>query len=165
MATLPSNSKLLYLAGEDEWPILSCGRTFVLPGIPDFFSQKVSLVAGLLKFRREVSKQYRVVLNAEEESIVKHLNEVVGRHPFVQIGSYPYVNNPAHRTIVTLEAKNKNERKGVGSGGGGDEKFKRGRMGSIVGEERDLDVQNRNINEALRDLLDGLEKGAVIRVE
>jgi hypothetical protein len=34
-----------------------------------------------------------------------------------------------------------------------------------VGEERDLDVQNRNINEALRDLLDGLEKGAVIRVE
>jgi len=188
MSTLPSNSKLLYLSGEDEWPILSCGRTFVLPGVPEFFEKKVELVAEHLKvsragwsdsgipptniltnrcfrsslrssqFRKEVSKQYKVVLNADEESIVALLNSVVLKHPFVQIGSYPFVNNPSHRTIVTLEAKNKNERKG-GSGGG------RGRMGSIVGEERDLESQNRSINEALNDLLEGLGEGKVIRVE
>ena len=51
------------------------------------------------------SDTYRIVLSSEEDSIVAALNETVAAHPHVTFGSYPIVDNPEHKTIITLEGR------------------------------------------------------------
>ena len=51
------------------------------------------------------SDTYRVVLALEEESIVSALNASVAAHPHVSFGSYPIVDDPQYKTIVTLEGR------------------------------------------------------------
>ena len=105
MATLPQNSKLLYLAGKDEWPILQCRHIYILPGVPQFFASKIALVAAYISEELEQSETYKVVLSVDEQSIVNVLNKVVLRHPYVSFGSYPFVGNPEYQTVVTLDWK------------------------------------------------------------
>eukprot|EP00984_Skeletonema_dohrnii_P021539 scaffold10794_cov205-Skeletonema_dohrnii-CCMP3373.AAC.3 len=124
MATLPSKSELKYLTDNpDEWPVLKCDNIFILPGVPTFFEQKIQ-VLGLYLGKPEEEKQagldvdispspsqlaksdtYRIVLSSEEDSIVAALNETVAAHPHVTFGSYPIVDNPEHKTIITLEGR------------------------------------------------------------
>ena len=51
------------------------------------------------------SDTYRIVLSLEEESIVPALNASVGAHPHVSFGSYPIVDDPEYKTIITLEGR------------------------------------------------------------
>eukprot|EP00594_Rhizosolenia_setigera_P020098 CAMPEP_0178956940 /NCGR_PEP_ID=MMETSP0789-20121207/10590_1 /TAXON_ID=3005 /ORGANISM="Rhizosolenia setigera, Strain CCMP 1694" /LENGTH=410 /DNA_ID=CAMNT_0020639039 /DNA_START=47 /DNA_END=1275 /DNA_ORIENTATION=- len=122
MSTLPQKSKLRYLAGPEEWPILQCGKIFVLPGVPQFFQKKIELVASYLSKKTtsasEDSSYYKVVLQMDEHLIVRELNTVVQNHPFVTFGSYPFYfdsNNskkdasntataPTSKTVITIEA-------------------------------------------------------------
>jgi len=107
MSTLPSSSKLRYLTGDpDEWPILQCRNVYILPGVPQFFESKVkALATHLLSTELERSITYRVVLSCEESAIVEPLNGVVRRHPAVSFGSYPFVDHPECKTVVTLEGR------------------------------------------------------------
>ena len=41
----------------------------------------------------------KIVLSADELLIVEYLNEAVAAHPKVTFGSYPYVSNPAFKTV------------------------------------------------------------------
>lgn len=45
----------------------------------------------------------QVSLRSMENDVVQHINRVVGKHPAVDVGSYPFVEAEA-RTIVTFEA-------------------------------------------------------------
>lgn len=104
MATLPSNAKLRYLSNkEDDWPVLQCRNIFILPGVPEFFSQKIQNVAAYLSSQLERSAAYKVVLKVDEPAIVDILNEAVEKHPNVTFGSYPFVSHPDYKTVVTLE--------------------------------------------------------------
>ena len=108
MSTLPSTSRLRYLTDDpDEWPILQCGHNvFILPGVPQFFEAKVkALATHLLSSDLERSVFYRVVLSCEESAIVEPLNEAVMRHPSVSFGSYPFVDHPGCKTVLTLEGR------------------------------------------------------------
>ena len=107
MSTLPSSSKLRYLTGDpEEWPILQCRNVYILPGVPQFFEPKVkALATHLLSTELERSITYRVVLSCEEAAIVEPLNDVVRRHPAVSFGSYPFVDHPDCKTVVTLEGR------------------------------------------------------------
>lgn len=120
MATLPSKSELKYLTDnpDSEWPVLKCDNVFILPGVPIYFEQKIQVLS---KFLGKPSKQeeegrdssdnlarsdtYRVVLSSEEDSIVTALNATVAAHPHVAFGSYPIIDNPDHKTIITLEGR------------------------------------------------------------
>lgn len=51
------------------------------------------------------SDTYRIVLSLEEESIVSALNATVAAHPHVSFGSYPIVDDPEYKTIITLEGR------------------------------------------------------------
>mmetsp|Transcript_7815 Transcript_7815/g.17639 ORF Transcript_7815/g.17639 Transcript_7815/m.17639 type:complete len:810 (-) Transcript_7815:1298-3727(-) len=51
------------------------------------------------------SDTYRIVLSLEEESIVSALNVSVAAHPHVIFGSYPIVDDPEYKTIITLEGR------------------------------------------------------------
>jgi len=105
MATLPSISKLRYLSlDESDWPVLQCRNVFILPGVPEYFAAKIQNVAAYLSCQLKRSTGYKVVLSADENSLVSQLNQVVKRHPKVSFGSYPFVNQPNQKTVITVEA-------------------------------------------------------------
>lgn len=106
MATIPAGSKLRYLSEDpNDWPVLQCRNIFVLPGIPEFFERKIQDVARYLSCQLERGPGYKVILSVDENSIVPVLNRVVENNPNVSIGSYPFVNHPGQKTVITLEGR------------------------------------------------------------
>lgn len=130
MACIPIGATLRYLSGvKDEWPVLECNNVFILPGVPDYFSRQIEQLAAYLStvaepsskdavksegvlLRRfsfgsppERSDTYRLILSTEENSIVSALNATVQANPHVSFGSYPLVDHPEFKTIITLEGR------------------------------------------------------------
>lgn len=139
MAMIPSCSKLRYLSGEDEWPVLQCRNIFILPGVPQFFEKKVKSVAEFLATQLERTIVFKVVLSIDENSIVPILNNVVKNHSNVTFGSYPFVDHPDVKTVVTLEGNQSSD--------------------------YDKDTTGVHVRVALSDLVNGLPPGSVLRVE
>jgi FAD synthetase len=135
MASIPTGSTLRYLSVDpkkDEWPVLQCNNIFVLPGVPNYFQQQIEQLAAHLSSpitiaglssneppssEREALKglsstsppprsdTYRLVLSIDENSIVSELNATVQANPHVSFGSYPLVDHPKYKTIITLEGR------------------------------------------------------------
>ena len=162
MSTLPECSKLRYLSNDqNEWPVLQCRNIFILPGVPQFFEKKVELVASYLSTELERSVQFKVVLSIDENSIVPILNRVVDNHPNVSFGSYPFVNHPEFKTVVTLEGRRV-------EGG----TFRNSRRYLFVEEIETEDKKtfedgeiDLNVKLALADLVNGMPEGSVLRVD
>jgi len=163
MATLPSCSRLRYLSTKkDDWPILQCQNIFILPGVPLFFKSKVEILADYLGFE-ETTCTFKVILSIDETSVVPILNTVVKNHPLVNFGSYPFVNHPDLKTVVTLEG---NLSKALDKT---QEEYNSSFMNSVP------DMINRNslsteevevnVRLALSDLVNRLPSGSVLRVE
>ena len=159
MATLPSNAKLRYLSENKlDWPILQCRNVFVLPGVPQFFERKITNLAIYLSSQLERSVTYKVVLSIDEASIVEALNGVVSRHPKVSFGSYPFMDHPAVKTVVTLE--------GMMIKGG----FTRNSVvylerQSLTKERHTKEQMDFNVQVALDDLINALPKDSILRVD
>jgi molybdopterin-biosynthesis enzyme MoeA-like protein len=164
MATLPTNSKLRYLS-KDDWPVLQCRNVFILPGVPEFFSKKIEHVATYLSSQLERSVAYKVVLSADEASIVDVLNEAVERHPKVSFGSYPFVSHPEFKTVLTLEGNMVDPPSNTTTY----IPDNRGSRNSVL-FDRDAvilpkNVRDRNVRLALDELLRKLPNGSILRVE
>lgn len=167
MATLPGNAELRYLAGEDEWPILQCGNIFILPGVPQFFAPKIQLIASHISAEMERSETYKVVLCAQETSIVDSLNKVVSRHPYVSIGSYPFVNHPEYKTMITLESKEISYLKSREETSLIPDQISFDNMQESDRNQMAFDKEQMDLNVklALADLLNELPQGSVVRVD
>ena len=155
MATLPGDSKLRYLSdGPDDWPVLQCRNIFVLPGVPEYFEKKIQDVAGYLSCQLERGAGYKVILSVDENSIVPMLNCVVENNPMVSVGSYPFVNHPDRKTVITLEGRL--------SG-------KDGRSNSVVLDRAMIHnprkAMERYVEKALDELVAALPDHAVLRVD
>jgi molybdopterin-biosynthesis enzyme MoeA-like protein/3'-phosphoadenosine 5'-phosphosulfate sulfotransferase (PAPS reductase)/FAD synthetase len=180
MATLPSNAKLRYFADDNDWPVLQCRNIFILPGVPQFFADKIEGIATYLsssQFERSVF--YKIVLSVDEASIVDVLNRVVSKHPDVSFGSYPFVSHPEFKTVVTLEASyqqqpllpsmllNRNVTTPSSryvSGKGIPSTAVTG-TGSFVIASSSKEQRDRQVRLALDDLITQLPKGSILRVE
>ena len=157
MATLPSVSKLRYLSSnEHDWPVLQCKNIFILPGVPEFFAAKIQNVAVYLSCQLERSTGYKVVLSADENSLVSYLNQVVERHPQVSFGSYPFVNQPDHKTVITVEGKLAKD-------------SLVDKRNSVIFNKADIDSckedMNQHVQKALDDLIATLPPNCVVRVD
>ncbi|CAM9150612.1 unnamed protein product [Ectocarpus sp. 4 AP-2014] len=110
MAMLPELSKLRVapVAGEAAWPILQTENVFILPGVPEFFQGKMTVIADYFLDSRPMHVR-KIVLSADEILVVEHLNQAVEAHPNVTFGSYPYYSNPAFKTVFTLEGENQED--------------------------------------------------------
>ncbi|CAM9096616.1 unnamed protein product, partial [Phaeothamnion confervicola] len=107
MSMLPELSKLRVAPAEEEkWPILQCENVFILPGVPQFFERKMSAIVDHFLNRRPLHRK-KMVLSADEFEIVEQLDAAVAAHPTVTFGSYPYVDNPLFKTVITIEAEEK----------------------------------------------------------
>jgi molybdenum cofactor synthesis domain-containing protein len=109
-----------------SWPILQCDNVFILPGIPKIFAEKMSL---LIKYhlkshfstegsqKKKLKEIRKVVLNIEEKNLLSILNGLVAKYSeqfptthknYVKFGSYPFIDHPEYKTIITIESYNIN---------------------------------------------------------
>ena len=148
MAMLPSRSKLRYLSDDDDdWPVLQCRNIFVLPGVPEFFSEKIRNVAEYVSSDElQRSAVCKVVLSVDEASIVSVLNRAVEVHPDVSFGSYPFVSHPDFKTVLTLEGRLRT-------------------METMPRQSFSKDQMDYNVRLALDFLLTNLPEGSILRVE
>jgi len=103
MAMLPELAKLRVPEDEkDAWPILQCENVFILPGVPQFFENKMITITKNFLTPRFVASR-KIVLRLEESCIAEQLNRVVHAFPTIAFGSYPFFNNPNFKTVITLE--------------------------------------------------------------
>jgi FAD synthetase len=173
MAMLPDNSKLRYLStNEHDWPVLQCRNIFVLPGVPEFFSEKIQNVATYLSSQLERSVAYKVVLSVDEASIVDTLNAAVVKHPNVTFGSYPFVSHPEYKTVLTLEGSllGADDAAPVPEEGIKDQQTARKKRNSSFVDALNAtilpkDQRDRYVRLALDDLINELPKGSILRVE
>lgn len=120
LAMLPELSQLHFPPPPDDyhsngnktWPILQCDNIYILPGIPQFFAQKMSLLVKYFLAKNPVMEKRKIILDVEERKIVSMLDSVVQRYSHdhdsqqgVKFGSYPFVDHPEFKTIITLEGK------------------------------------------------------------
>lgn len=161
MATLPSCAKLRYLSKDKhDWPILQVKQLFILPGIPEYFKDKVANLGAYIGCQLKRSTAYKVVLQVHEDSIVPILNQVVKNHPSVVFGSYPFVSHPEYKTVITVEdrlvplerASNIRSNSTV---------FDQ----SLLEMDNPKDFQNAAVQQALDELIQQLPEGSVLRVE
>lgn len=108
----PSVTSLNSAAGVDStvtssrtktWPVLQCENIFVLPGIPQFFADKMHLIVKHFLPKNKKPIVRKIVLDLEERSVVTLLDILVKQHSEVKFGSYPFIDHPDFKTIITLE--------------------------------------------------------------
>jgi len=102
MARIPQGAELV-TSHEISWPTVLMRNVWVMPGVPEIFRMKLSLVRERLQ--GPVRFHSRVVYTQLEESDLKPLLDlVVQNHPQVQVGSYPKWFDSSYKTKVTLDA-------------------------------------------------------------
>jgi molybdopterin-biosynthesis enzyme MoeA-like protein len=105
MALVPRGAELVSKT-DAHWPATLVRNVFVLPGVPEIFRMKLESVrahlSGSLPFISQAA-----FLNLEEVDLKERLDGVVARHPDVEVGSYPRWRDPAYRTKVTFDARDR----------------------------------------------------------
>jgi FAD synthetase len=102
MTEVPEGAGIIDL-GEKRFPIISFRNIFILPGIPQYLREKFALIKD--RFRSASFYLRRIFLDAEESDIASVLNLVVEEKGDVTFGSYPVLDNPEYKIIVTAECK------------------------------------------------------------
>lgn len=98
-----SGSSLTASSRTKTWPVLQCDNIFVLPGIPQFFADKMHLIVKHFLPKNKKPVVRKIVLDLEERNLVALLDVLVKQHSEVKFGSYPFVDHPEFKTIITLE--------------------------------------------------------------
>jgi len=102
MALAPEGAELL--THEDvRWPTVRMRNVWVLPGVPEAFRMKLSVVRARVKsatrfFAREIFTRM------DEPDLKPLLDRVVQAHPDVEVGSYPKWFDPRYKTKITFDA-------------------------------------------------------------
>lgn len=102
MARAPAGARLV--ATEDmPWPTVVMRNVWVLPGVPQIFAMKMSVVQAELG-DGQAFHSMAAYTTLDEGNLKPLLDEVVAAHPRVEIGSYPRWRDPRYRTKVTFDA-------------------------------------------------------------
>ncbi len=102
MAEVPEGAGLIEL-GDKRFPVICFRNIYILPGIPEYFREKFTSIRD--RFRCPAFYLRRIFLNAEESDIAASLNTVVEESGDVSFGSYPVLDNPEYKIIVTAESR------------------------------------------------------------
>jgi molybdenum cofactor synthesis domain-containing protein len=102
MARVPEGAQL-EISDEVTWPTIVVGNVWVLPGVPELF--KAKLVALRLSVRGPTTFHTRAAYTKLDEGNLKPmLDQVVEKHPDVEVGSYPKWFDPSYATKITLDS-------------------------------------------------------------
>lgn len=103
MARVPEGACLATTSAE-RWPTVVMGNVWVLPGVPQIFRAKLSVVREWV--RGPVAFHSKAVLTRLDEGALKPLlDQVVEAHPNVDIGSYPKWFDLSYKTKITFDSR------------------------------------------------------------
>ena len=102
MAEVPEGAGIID-QGNTSFPVVSFRNIFIFPGIPKYLVEKFSSIKE--RFRSTALHLKRLFLNANEPDIAEGLNRTVSEHSDVVFGSYPVLDNPVYKVIVTAESR------------------------------------------------------------
>lgn len=113
MATIPRDSVIYYahlstsLVPEEKFPVITMNNVCVLPGLPKYLRAIFNALEGSY-FRNSglTFNVRRIYLAVFEPEFAHYLNDAVKKFKDVTFGSYPKVNNPYFKTVVTMECQN-----------------------------------------------------------
>ena len=106
LANIPEGARKLTAEGF-AWPLVAIENLFILPGIPEIFQRKLGILRAHLE-KAGGPFVSRAVYTRMDEAVLKPLlDEVVARHPSVEVGSYPRWNDPNYETKVTFDGKDR----------------------------------------------------------
>ncbi len=108
MAEVPEGTEIIDL-GDARFPLVSFRNVFIFPGIPTYLREKFLLIKERFRLSRFYLKRF--FLNAEETDIASVLNKVVSENCEVAFGSYPILENPEYKIVVTVESKSEDSLK------------------------------------------------------
>lgn len=106
MANVPRGAELIYGDGPHRarWPVIAKNNVYCLPGIPSILFNKFALLHSRLIATPFYS---RAAYSREPEgAIAGHLDSLVKNNPDVAIGSYPHLDAPDHKVMITLDGRN-----------------------------------------------------------
>lgn len=103
MAEVPEGAEIIEMEGL-MFPPVVVRNVYIFPGIPEFLKQKFSRIKE--RFRSKPFALKKIYVNEEECSIAHHLGRITSEFPDVMVGSYPRVDVPGYKVIVTLESTN-----------------------------------------------------------
>jgi molybdenum cofactor synthesis domain-containing protein len=103
MALAPAGA-LLHASEQVRWPITVMRNVWVLPGIPEVFEMKLSIIEGVLGADAPFLSR-AVFTNMDEGALKPLLDAVVAAFPDVDVGSYPTWSEPSYRTKLTFDGK------------------------------------------------------------
>lgn len=102
MAEVPEGAELIDFENS-RFPLVAFRNIFIFPGIPKYLREKFGLIKE--RFRTTALYMKRLFLDAEECDIAADLNRIVAENGEVSFGSYPVLDNPEYKIIVTAECR------------------------------------------------------------
>lgn len=105
MALVPHGAELR-TTPEILWPTVLMKNVWVLPGVPEIFRMKLSVVRAWVT-GPEGFVSRAVFTKMDEGDLKPLLDRVVAEHPDVEVGSYPKWFDPDYKTKVTFDARNR----------------------------------------------------------
>lgn len=103
MAMIPQGASLL-ATSDVKWPTPLIGNVFILPGVPEIFRAKLDIVRAHLSGPSPFTSK-AVFLRLDEAELTLALDQVVAKHPEVEVGSYPKWFEPRYKTKVTFDGR------------------------------------------------------------
>lgn len=101
MARIPVGARLASSSAV-QWPTVVMKNVWVLPGVPEIFKMKMTLVREDLGSDTPFLSM-AVFTDLDEGQIKELLDRVVTAHQDVEIGSYPKWNDPDYKTKLTFD--------------------------------------------------------------
>src|SRR5208283_4237485 len=89
------------------FPLIKCRNVFIFPGIPELLRKKFHAVEG--RFIGPKIFLRKIYFDESESILAPRLDEIVGLKNGVKVGSYPVVDNPEYKVMVTLESTGKED--------------------------------------------------------
>ena len=101
MARVPEGARLA-ASEANPWPAVVLKNVWMLPGVPEIFASKMTLVRGELAGSRPYLS-FAVLTTLDEGQLKPMLDQVVEEYRDVDIGSYPKWSEPDYRTKLTFD--------------------------------------------------------------
>jgi FAD synthetase len=102
MAMLPEDASVID-AGDLWFPIVCVENVHVFPGIPQLFEKKFHSIRD--RFGGIPIRLTRIYVTRYESEIAEDLHALLREFPELMLGSYPRINEPEYRVMLTLESR------------------------------------------------------------
>jgi molybdenum cofactor synthesis domain-containing protein len=107
MALVPDGAQLATTA-EILWPTVVMNNVWVLPGVPEIFRMKLSVVRSWVRGPMQFLSR-AVFTQLEEADLKPLLDQLVAAHDGVEVGSYPKWFDPTYKTKITFDAHDRQQ--------------------------------------------------------